>query len=241
MAAICSGFESATTMTQTMPSAAAVPRGEGFTPLKLRCHARPTHKGRVLMIIFAVVNPTCFAAGSMEMAVSDTKIMYPTEMPKHVMTLSTLHSVSPAGPSAAPVRPAYVCTSAWPDTTLPSTSVSCALTSMRSDSRPNTREHARHAVTSTVPPCAYAQGREKPPAPRWPGGTGGGGERRQQGSDDEREGWGVPSGTSLARVIASCRRVASRLPVRARLDAWNRLDRFVSLIPATESARARVP
>ena len=162
-----------------------------FTPLKLRCHARPTHKGRVLMIIFAVVNPTCFAAGSMEMAVSDTKIMYPTEMPKHVMTLSTLHSVSPAGPSAAPVRPAYVCTSAWPDTTLPSTSVSCALTSMRSDSRPNTREHARHAVTSTVPPCAYAQGREKPPAPKmaWRDGRGrrtaSAGKRRREGGVGE--------------------------------------------------------
>merc|ERR1719329_1665827 len=94
-----------------------------LTPLKLLCHDSATHRGSEVMIIRAVLKVSCVAAGSMEMSVSETKMMYPTEMPKHVMTFRALHSTSPAGPSAAPVRPAYVCTSSYPETTPLSMSV----------------------------------------------------------------------------------------------------------------------
>ena len=57
-----------------------------FTPLKSRTNASPSHAGSVRAIIDAVVNDAACCAGSIEMTVSDTKIMYPTEMPKHVIT-----------------------------------------------------------------------------------------------------------------------------------------------------------
>mmetsp|Transcript_31304 Transcript_31304/g.50314 ORF Transcript_31304/g.50314 Transcript_31304/m.50314 type:complete len:234 (+) Transcript_31304:1214-1915(+) len=87
-------------------------------------------------------------------------------MPKQVTTLSTLHSTSPAGPTAARVSPAYVCTSDCPATTLPSTRTSCALTSILSASSAKTHEKARHVDTSKVPPCANAHGSANPPAPK---------------------------------------------------------------------------
>lgn len=40
------------------------------------------------------------------------------------------------------------------------------MTSILSDWSASTYEHARQAVTSTVPPCANAQGSAKPPAPK---------------------------------------------------------------------------
>ena len=45
-------------------------------------------------------------------------------------------------------------------------SVSCARTSILSASSAKTYEASRHADTSATPPCANAQGREKPPAPK---------------------------------------------------------------------------
>ena len=94
-------------------------------------------------------------------------------------------------------------------------------------------------MTSTVPP-ARRPGKEKPPAPKmaWRDGRGANGvsgEATTRGRVGSTVGYVARARSD--RVVS--RRVASRLPVRARLDAWDRLDRFVSLIPATESARTR--
>jgi hypothetical protein len=88
IAETCSGFDAATAVTHSIPRLTlAVPSAEmRLTPLKSRTNASPSHAGSVRAIIDAVVNDAACCAGSIEMTVSDTKIMYPTEMPKHVIT-----------------------------------------------------------------------------------------------------------------------------------------------------------
>ena len=86
-------------------------------------------------------------------------------MPKHVTTFKVLFRFSPKAPSATFVKPAYVETSDS-DAALLFTTTSCAATNIRKVSMDNTSEDNKHAVTNTVPPCANAHGKAKPPAPK---------------------------------------------------------------------------